>query len=74
MKSRIKCASRLSQFDCAGAPGKQGQAELLLEATDLMAERGRSDVQFVGGPGKAHMARNGLKNAQRIQRQQRLSV
>lgn len=41
--------------------------EMLLERLHLMADRGLGDVQLLGGPGEAEMARRGLEGAERVE-------
>jgi len=72
LQAGIDQASGLRQLDRARAPGEQRQAKLLLQPSDLVAERSRRHMQLFGGPREAHVARNGLEGTQRIQRQQRL--
>ena len=52
------------------APHEQGDAELLLQPVDLMADRGLGDVQFGRGAREAQVARRRLEGTQSVQRGQ----
>jgi hypothetical protein len=44
-----ECPACWSYFDTAGAPGKKGRTDLMLEIADLPAQRWLSGVQFFFG-------------------------
>ena len=58
------------QLQRAVAAHEQGDAELLLQPADQVADRGLGDVQLVRGAGEAEMARRRLEGAQAVQRGQ----
>ena len=58
------------QFQRAVAADEQGDAELLLQPADLMADRGLGDVQFGGRAREAQVASGGLERAQAVERGQ----
>ena len=55
------------QFQRAVAADEQGQAKLLLQPADLMADRGLGDGELIGRAGEAHVTRGGLEGAQAVQ-------
>ncbi len=58
------------QRDRAGVAVEQPLAEEGFEARDLVAQRRRRHVEFVGGARKAFVAGGGLEGAQSVQRGQ----
>ena len=63
-------ACSLGQLDGTRAAHEQLQAEQVLQPADLVAERGRRDVQFFRRLGEAQMACGRLEGAQRVERWQ----
>jgi len=55
------------QFDGARQPVKQGKAEVVLEAADLVADGGRRHRQLFAGQFEAQVAGGGLEGAQGVQ-------
>ena len=70
LQARIDEARRLGELDRAGASVEQLEAQQVLQSADLVAERGRRDVQLLGGLGEAQMPSRGLEGPQRIQGRQ----
>jgi len=62
----------IGQAQCPGQAAEQGHLEEVLERFDLVADRGRRDVQLGGGLGEAEEARGRLESAQGVQRRQTL--
>jgi hypothetical protein len=70
--ARDRSAGRHRSARSRACGGGTAPAELLLQRADLVAERGRRDVQLLGRLGEAQMARDRLEGRQRVERRQRL--
>jgi hypothetical protein len=51
-------------------PAEEFYAQMVLERFDLVADRSRRDVQLLGSPGEAQVARGSLEGAQAVQGRQ----
>ena len=62
--------ARFGQLKSAAGSLDEPRADLLLERTHLLGDRGLGHVQFLRGAGERQMARDRLEGAQRVERRQ----
>ncbi|MNR39008.1 hypothetical protein D3C85_1571690 [compost metagenome] len=60
------------QVDGAGRPLEQRLPEIILQQSNLTADRPLRDVQLLGSKGKAQVTGSGLKGKQAVERRKRL--
>jgi hypothetical protein len=64
---RQQCQAFIRQGKATWKPPKERHTHALFQIFDVLADRGLRDVQLVGGPREAQVARGHLKGAQGVQ-------